>query len=94
MRTPAPDIRGDLLAGDRHGVLELWRRVHPNGPQPVVQKFYREVAKALEVPEVKSRLAAIGTQPGTSPPEEFQNTFRAEVQKWAKLAKEVGVRPE
>ena len=63
-------------------------------PQPVVQKFYREVAKALEVPEVKSRLAEIGTQPATSPPEEFQNTFRAEVQKWAKLAKEVGVEPE
>jgi tripartite-type tricarboxylate transporter receptor subunit TctC len=63
-------------------------------PQPVVQKFYREVAKALEVPEVKSRLAALGTQPGTSPPEEFQNTFRTEVQKWAKLAKEVGVKPE
>jgi tripartite-type tricarboxylate transporter receptor subunit TctC len=63
-------------------------------PHPVVQKFYREVVKALELPEMKSRLAAIGTQPGTSAPEEFEKTFRAEVQKWAKLAKEVGVRPE
>ena len=63
-------------------------------PAPVVQKLYREIAKAAEDGEVKSRLAAIGTQPVTSPPDEFQKTFRAEVQKWAKLAREIGVKPE
>lgn len=63
-------------------------------PQPVVQRLYREVVKALENAEVKSRLTAIGTQPMTTPPDEFQVLFQSEVRKYAKLAKEVGVKPE
>jgi tripartite-type tricarboxylate transporter receptor subunit TctC len=63
-------------------------------PQPVVQTFHREVVKALENAEVKSRLAAIGTQPMTTSTEKFQVFFQSEVRKYAKLAREVGVMPE
>jgi len=63
-------------------------------PAPIVVKFYKEVAKAVDDPDVKSRLAALGTQRVMSPPEEFEKAFRAEAQKFAKLAKDVGLRPE
>jgi tripartite-type tricarboxylate transporter receptor subunit TctC len=53
-----------------------------------------DTAKALKTEEVKARLAAIGPEPVGMPPEEFQPFVRAELQKWAKLAREVGIRPE
>jgi len=90
----------DLPTLDEAGVpgyeIRVWYGFYAPAktPDPVVQKFYREVVKALENADVKSRLAAIGTQPVTSPPREFQETVRSEVRKWAKLAKEVGIKPE
>jgi tripartite-type tricarboxylate transporter receptor subunit TctC len=63
-------------------------------PLAIARKIYGETVKALEVAEVKSRLAAIGTQPGASPPEDFQRLVRAELEKWQKLAREVGIKPE
>jgi tripartite-type tricarboxylate transporter receptor subunit TctC len=55
---------------------------------------YGETARALKTEEVKTRLATIGTEPVGMPPEEFQPFVRAELQKWAKLAREVGIKPE
>lgn len=90
----------DLPTLDEAGVpgyeIRVWYGFYAPAktPAPVIQKFYREVVKALDNADVKSRLAAIGTQPVTSPPQEFQETVRSEVRKWAKLAKEVGIKPE
>lgn len=63
-------------------------------PQPVVAKLHSETVKALGTDDVKSRLAAIGTQPVGNGPEIFQPMVLAELQKWAKLAREVGIKPE
>jgi len=90
----------DLPTLDEAGVpgyeLRVWYGLYAPAKTsgPVVQKLYTEVVKALQNADVKSRLIAIGTQPVTSTPPEFQETVRSEVQKWAKLAKEVGIRPE
>jgi tripartite-type tricarboxylate transporter receptor subunit TctC len=90
----------DLPTLDEAGVpgyeMIVWYGFYmPAGtPQPLVQKFHGEVAKALDNADVKSRLAAIGTQPMTSSPENFQAFFQSEVRKYARLAKEVGIKPE
>lgn len=63
-------------------------------PKAIVTRLYRDTAKALKVEEVKTRLLSIGTEPVGSPPEVFQPLVRAELQKWAKLAREVGIKPE
>lgn len=63
-------------------------------PKPVVERLHRETARALNAEEVKSRLSGIGTEPAGSSPEVFQPMVRAELQKWAKLAREVGIKPE
>jgi tripartite-type tricarboxylate transporter receptor subunit TctC len=63
-------------------------------PPPVIGKLHRETLKALNSEEVKSRLAVIGTEPVGSGPEVFQPMVRAELQKWAKLSREVGIKPE
>jgi len=90
----------DLPTLDEAGVpgyeMQVWYGFFAPAKTPlaIARKIYGETQKALEVAEVKSRLAAIGTQPGASPPDEFQRMFRAELEKWRKLAREVGIKPE
>ena len=43
---------------------------------------------------MKERLAADGTEPVGNTPEEFARYIREEIVKWAKVAKEAGIKPE
>ena len=63
-------------------------------PKPVVMRLHADTVKALNSDDVKSRLAAIGTEPAGLGPDEFQPMVRADLRKWARLAKEVGIKPE
>ena len=63
-------------------------------PKSVVARLHSETLKALNSEEVRSRLSVIGTEPIGSGPEAFQPMVRAELQKWAKLSREVGIKPE
>ncbi len=63
-------------------------------PRPIVDRLHSETAKALATDDVKSRLAAIGTQVAGNGPDEFRLIVQAELQKWAKVARESGIKPE
>jgi tripartite-type tricarboxylate transporter receptor subunit TctC len=70
--------------------LTQWQAVvAPAGtPKPVVEQLYREVAKALKMPDVVERLA---TQGGNelvgNTPEEFARVIKHDLAKYAKLVK-------
>jgi tripartite-type tricarboxylate transporter receptor subunit TctC len=64
----------------------------PRGtPRAVVDTLNRELAKALAMPDVAERLAAVGFQTETSTPEAFQKYIAAEASKWAKVIKEARI---
>jgi tripartite-type tricarboxylate transporter receptor subunit TctC len=63
-------------------------------PRPIVDRLHQEITRALATEDVKSRLAAIGTQPAGNGPDEFRPIVQAELQKWAKVARESGIKPE
>ena len=48
----------------------------------------------LRSPEVTERLANDGGTVVASTPEEFGRYIRAETEKWAKVAKSAGIKPE
>jgi tripartite-type tricarboxylate transporter receptor subunit TctC len=50
--------------------------------------------KALAVPEVKERLAALGADIVASSPEDAAAFFRAELAKYAKVAREANIHAE
>ena len=50
--------------------------------------------RALKDPEVRDRLVADGADPVGSSPEEFAAYIRSESVKWAKVVKDVGIKPE
>ena len=63
-------------------------------PRAIVERWHRETVRALKDPEVRDRLVADGADPVGSSPEEFAVYLRSETVKWAKVVKDVGIKPE
>jgi len=63
-------------------------------PKPVLAKLYDVMHKTLTHPEVRPAIEKLGYQPGGESPEEFQKFVRAEVEKFAKVIKTAGIKPE
>ena len=61
-------------------------------PRTIVDKVNREVGKALQAADIRQRLAAEGSEPVGSSPEEFQAFLKAETTKWAKAVKSAGAK--
>ncbi|TPG59763.1 tripartite tricarboxylate transporter substrate binding protein [Roseomonas nepalensis] len=60
-------------------------------PAPVVARLNEEVRKALRQDEVVARLAAEGSEPMGSTPEEFRSFLTAEHQQWGKVVRDARV---
>jgi tripartite-type tricarboxylate transporter receptor subunit TctC len=63
-------------------------------PREIVSRLHVEIARTLRLPDVKERLAADGAEPVGSSPEEFASQIRSEIEKWTRVAKAAGIRPE
>ena len=62
-------------------------------PKPVIERLAAEVAKVLEQPEIKERIAGMGMEPvADSSPEAFGALIRSELARWAKVVREAGIR--
>jgi tripartite-type tricarboxylate transporter receptor subunit TctC len=63
-------------------------------PPEIVARLQAEVARALRLPEVRERLAALGAEPVGSTPEEFGAFLRSEMTLWGRIIREKGIRSE
>ena len=63
-------------------------------PREIVQKLNADINKAMQVPEVRSRLEAVGTQLNEQSAAQFEAFMKAEVAKYAKLIKSANIRIE
>ncbi len=63
-------------------------------PKPVVGKLSEELARIVRIPEVRASLLAQGSEPAGSTPEEYAKFLRAEIDKWARIAKASGMRAD
>ena len=63
-------------------------------PKPVVDKLSADANRVLANQEVRSRMQALGADPGGNTPEEFARFIREDQAKWAKLMREAGIKPE
>ena len=67
----------------------------PSGtPVPVIRLLQQETAKALAQPDVRGKLADLAMEGIGNSPDEFGAVIRLTIQKWAKLIREAGIRPE
>ena len=63
-------------------------------PKPIVQRIADEVHAACELPDVRSRIAAMGFEIKCSTPEVFAADYKKEVPVWERLVKQSGAKLE
>ena len=63
-------------------------------PRPVIDRLYREISRVLHMPDMQERLAAEGTEVVDGTPEVFAAHIKSETEKWAKVIKAAGIKPE
>jgi tripartite-type tricarboxylate transporter receptor subunit TctC len=63
-------------------------------PREVVDLLNREINVILKMEDVRTKLADAQVVPAGGTPEEFGHVIREESAKWAKVAKEAGIKPE
>jgi tripartite-type tricarboxylate transporter receptor subunit TctC len=92
----APEVPTVAEAGVPGYELAVWFGVlAPAGtPRDIVGRLNGEIVKLLNSAEVKDRFAKQGVEVRTSTPEQFGEFVRAEVNRWAKVIKEAGIRAD
>jgi tripartite-type tricarboxylate transporter receptor subunit TctC len=60
-------------------------------PDPIIQKLYQGVARALGLPEVKAALEGQGANPLGSSPAELAATIAADTARWAKVIRDAHI---
>ena len=90
-----PDVPtiGETIPGYRAEAFQ--GMVAPAGvPQPIVGKIASEVARIVKLPEISQRFQLDGAEAVGSTPKEFAIFLKAEMQKWSKVIKDAGIKPE
>jgi tripartite-type tricarboxylate transporter receptor subunit TctC len=65
-----------------------------NTPTEIVARLNKEINAAIADPAMKARLAAIGGEPLPGTPAEFGRLIAEETEKWAKVVRAAGIKPE
>jgi tripartite-type tricarboxylate transporter receptor subunit TctC len=63
-------------------------------PQALIDGFGAALARVIEMPEVRSRLTALGLTVGFMPPQQLAARERAYAQTWAKIIRASGFQPQ
>ena len=65
-----------------------------NTPAEIIDKLNKEINAALADPRTNARLVALGGTPFTGSPAEFGKLIADETEKWAKVVKFAGIKPD
>ena len=93
LRPELPTLAESGFAG--FDVTGWYAMLAPAGTPPaILAKVQTDVAGALRVPAVHTRLASEGAEPVGSTPEEFEKFLAVEIRKWAWVIKDANVAPQ
>jgi tripartite-type tricarboxylate transporter receptor subunit TctC len=92
----APEVPTVAESGVKGYEAVQWYGVLAPGqtPKDIVTRLHRDFAAVLQTPDVKERFAADGGEPGGNTPEEFGRYIKTETDKWARVVKAAGIKPE
>jgi tripartite-type tricarboxylate transporter receptor subunit TctC len=78
-----------------YDVSTWWGLLAPAGtPREAVDRLSQSVAKVAAMPDIKQRFTELGLDATANTPEQFSIFLKSEIDKFAKLAKLAGVKPE
>ena len=96
-RSPAlPEVPTVAEAGLPDFEVTTWYGIlAPAGtPRNIIDRWNGELVKIMHAPELKEKLAATGTDPLTSTPEEFAAYIKSEIAKWGDVIRKAGVKAD
>jgi tripartite-type tricarboxylate transporter receptor subunit TctC len=91
-----PNVPTIAEAGVPGYQVTVWYGVLATGrtPQPVLEKLNAGFVQAIQAPEVRQQLSAMGLEPVGNPASEFAATIRTEIRQWSDVIKRAGIKPE
>jgi tripartite-type tricarboxylate transporter receptor subunit TctC len=76
-------------------VANWWGILAPAGaPQPALDRLYKEITAILDSPETRKRFELEGAEVVRMKPQEFAAFVTQEMEKWTRVVKEAGIKPE
>ena len=87
-----PEVPTAVEAGypELEGVLWYGMLAPAGTPQPVISRLSQAFAKIVASADTRERLAAVGTDPMTSTPEQFADFLKKETARWGKVVRASG----
>jgi tripartite-type tricarboxylate transporter receptor subunit TctC len=75
--------------------MSSWQAIYApkRTPKAIVQRLHAEIAKALKMPDVQSKLAGLGMDLVGGTPEELAALMAKEIPRWGALVKKSGATP-
>jgi len=58
----------------------------------VIARLNQEIARGYRAPDIRARLEREGNEVVVASPEQFDAMFRSEMNKWARVIKEAGIK--
>ncbi len=89
-----PDVPTISEAGVTDFEVPVWAGVATTAgtPKPVIDRLYREMHAILQLPEIRERLAQLGSDVIGSTPEQFQRLLKEDLARWAAVIKTAHVK--
>ena len=67
----------------------------PTGtPAPIIARMNKEIARVVQLPDVKQKLVEQGGEPVASSPEQLDRVVKTELKKWAEVIQAAKIKPE
>ena len=91
-----PDIPTAAEIGLPNWIVSTWYGLWAlrGTPQPIVDRLYAEMAKAMALPKLQAIWKEQAAQMGGETPAEFAKRIRSEIEKWQKVVAAAGVKLE
>jgi tripartite-type tricarboxylate transporter receptor subunit TctC len=91
-----PDVPTTAEAGFPDFKALQWIGLLATGgtPKPIIDRLNSEVQRALQIPEVKARLAEQGMTVAGGPASDFRALIEAEIKQWTDVARKANIRVE
>ena len=91
-----PTCRPSTESGVKGYDVILWHGlIGPKGlPRPIVDRVNGELNKALKAKDMEEKLAADGVSAAGGTPEQFGALIKRDIETWAKVVQQAGVKPE